>query len=101
MPTGGRFFPFTLTTACHVTRANLKFAYFLAIVVLAFTTFLSVTAASEIPHVRLPRHGSRKDMAFCAIDRRSLVFFCTPWSHPERTYGIWCGAESRRGRRTG
>ncbi|KAH9566818.1 hypothetical protein CY35_04G149100 [Sphagnum magellanicum] len=59
-----KLFPFTLTTACNVSCANLKFTFLVGIVVLAFTTFLSVTAASEIPYVRLPRYGSRKVTAF-------------------------------------
>ncbi|CAK9865111.1 unnamed protein product [Sphagnum jensenii] len=46
-----RIFPFTVTSACNVACANLKAAFLLGIMLLAFTTFLSVTAASEIPYV--------------------------------------------------
>ncbi|KAH7316190.1 hypothetical protein KP509_21G082000 [Ceratopteris richardii] len=41
--------PFTLTTACSKSCANLKSAFLIAVVVLIVTTLLSITAASEIP----------------------------------------------------
>lgn len=41
--------PFTLTTACDKSCANLKSAFLLAIIMLMATTILSITAASEIP----------------------------------------------------
>ncbi len=53
-----RVFPFTVTTACDVACANLKSAFFLGILVLVFTTFLSVTAASEIPYGPVQRRYS-------------------------------------------
>jgi solute carrier family 45 protein 1/2/4 len=62
-----KLFPFSVTTACNVACANLKSAFLIGIVVVAFTTFLSVTAASEIPYFRLPRYGSKKDAAFTPL----------------------------------
>ncbi|KAI5082273.1 hypothetical protein GOP47_0002016, partial [Adiantum capillus-veneris] len=41
--------PFTLTTACGKSCANLKSAFLIAIIILIATTLLSITAASEIP----------------------------------------------------
>eukprot|EP00250_Pteridium_aquilinum_P004044 c14290_g1_i1 orf=921-2537(+) len=41
--------PFTLTTACRKSCANLKSAFLVAVVILIATTFISITAASEIP----------------------------------------------------
>lgn len=41
--------PFTLTTACSKSCANLKSAFLIAVVVLILCTLLSITAASEIP----------------------------------------------------
>ncbi|MCO5567586.1 hypothetical protein L7F22_021280 [Adiantum nelumboides] len=41
--------PFTLTTACGTSCANLKSAFLIAIIILVATTLLSITAASEIP----------------------------------------------------
>ena len=45
-----KVFPFTYTKACDVACANLKSAFLLGVLMLATTTFLSVTAASEIPY---------------------------------------------------
>lgn len=44
-----KILPFTLTTACSKSCANLKSAFLVAVVILIVTTFLSITAASEIP----------------------------------------------------
>lgn len=44
-----KIFTFTMTKACNESCANLKAAFLLAIIILILTTFLSVTAASEIP----------------------------------------------------
>jgi len=45
-----KIFPFTYTKACDVACANLKSAFLLGVLMLLTTTFLSVTAASEIPY---------------------------------------------------
>lgn len=45
-----RIFTFTYTKACDEACANLKSAFFLGVLMLVFTTFLSVTAAPEIPY---------------------------------------------------
>lgn len=44
-----RIFPFTMTTACNESCANLKSAFLIAIGMLILTTSLSITAASEVP----------------------------------------------------
>ncbi|KAL2613824.1 hypothetical protein R1flu_025516 [Riccia fluitans] len=44
-----RWIPFAATEACDRPCANLKSAFMLGILVLVITTFLSVTAADEIP----------------------------------------------------
>lgn len=44
-----KILPFTLTSACDVNCANLKSAFFLDILCIAVTTFLSVSAAQEVP----------------------------------------------------
>lgn len=45
-----RIFSFTHTAACDVACANLKSAFLLGVLMLVTTTFLSVTAASEVPY---------------------------------------------------
>jgi solute carrier family 45 protein 1/2/4 len=45
-----RIFPFTYTRGCDIACANLKSAFLLGVLMLMTTTFLSVTAASEIPY---------------------------------------------------
>ncbi|EFJ10569.1 hypothetical protein SELMODRAFT_269407 [Selaginella moellendorffii] len=42
-----KVFPFAITTACDMACANLKSAFFLDIIMLIFTTLLSITAAPE------------------------------------------------------
>ncbi|KAK9110921.1 hypothetical protein Scep_018440 [Stephania cephalantha] len=42
-------FPFTLTSSCSVSCANLKSAFLLDIVCLVFTAFLSMSASQEVP----------------------------------------------------
>lgn len=44
-----KIFSFTLTSACTVNCANLKSAFFLDIVCITITTFLSITAVEEVP----------------------------------------------------
>lgn len=44
-------FPFTVTDACDTPCANLKSAFLIGVLLLALTTFLSVTAATEVPWV--------------------------------------------------
>lgn len=44
-----KVFKFTHTKACDIACANLKSAFLLGVTILLITTFLSVTAASEIP----------------------------------------------------
>ncbi|KAG9439880.1 hypothetical protein H6P81_020045 [Aristolochia fimbriata] len=41
--------PFTLTSACSINCANLKSAFLLHIGLLAFTSYLSLSAAKEVP----------------------------------------------------
>ncbi|XVF39710.1 hypothetical protein PTKIN_Ptkin01aG0054900 [Pterospermum kingtungense] len=41
--------PFTKTAACDVDCANLKSAFFIDVIFIAFTTYLSVLAAKEVP----------------------------------------------------
>jgi solute carrier family 45 protein 1/2/4 len=45
-----KIFPFTYTRGCDVACANLKSAFLLGVLMLMTTTFLSVTAASEVPY---------------------------------------------------
>ncbi|XP_043714033.1 sucrose transport protein SUC4-like [Telopea speciosissima] len=42
-------FPFTVTSSCSVNCANLKSAFFIAIAFIAFTTYVSISAALELP----------------------------------------------------
>ncbi|KAL1175141.1 hypothetical protein V6Z11_A04G069200 [Gossypium hirsutum] len=44
-----KILPFTMTDACDVDCANLKSAFFLYIIFIAITTYLSVLAAKEVP----------------------------------------------------
>nr|ABA08443.1 sucrose transporter type 4 [Manihot esculenta] len=44
-----KVFPFTVTTACNVDCANLKSAFYLDIVFMVITSYLSITAAQESP----------------------------------------------------
>ncbi|KAI5403086.1 sucrose transport protein SUC4 [Lathyrus oleraceus] len=44
-----RVFPFTLTPACNISCANLKSAFFLDIVFMLITTYISITSANEVP----------------------------------------------------
>nr|AYU70944.1 sucrose transporter 4 [Ginkgo biloba] len=44
-----RILPFTRTTACDMNCANLKSAFLIGIMLLVCTTYLSMTAADEIP----------------------------------------------------
>eukprot|EP00268_Persea_americana_P023596 TRINITY_DN2315_c0_g1_i1.p1 TRINITY_DN2315_c0_g1~~TRINITY_DN2315_c0_g1_i1.p1 ORF type:complete len:500 (-),score=50.88 TRINITY_DN2315_c0_g1_i1:481-1980(-) len=41
--------PFTLTSSCSINCANLKSAFLLDIVLLALTTYISISAAQEMP----------------------------------------------------
>jgi solute carrier family 45 protein 1/2/4 len=52
-----KVFPFTETKACDIACANLKAAFLLGVIVLLGTTFLSVTAASEIPYDPVGKHS--------------------------------------------
>jgi solute carrier family 45 protein 1/2/4 len=44
-----KIFPFTLTSACNVNCANLKAAFYIDVIFIIFTTYISVTAAKEQP----------------------------------------------------
>ncbi|XP_044475888.1 sucrose transport protein SUC4-like isoform X2 [Mangifera indica] len=44
-----KILPFTVTSACNADCANLKSAFFLDIVFIAITTFISISAAKEVP----------------------------------------------------
>ncbi|KAI3993001.1 hypothetical protein MKX01_009744, partial [Papaver californicum] len=44
-----RIFPFTITSSCTVNCANLKSAFFLDIVFMVITTYVSISAAQEVP----------------------------------------------------
>ncbi|XP_062026143.1 sucrose transport protein SUC4 [Rosa rugosa] len=44
-----KVFPFTLTSACDVNCANLKSAFIIDIAFIALTTYLSISAAQELP----------------------------------------------------
>lgn len=41
--------PFTVTKACSVNCANLKAAFLIDIVILAFTTYISISSVQEVP----------------------------------------------------
>lgn len=67
-----RVFPFTKTRACDAACANLKSAFLLGVIMLLVTTFLSVTAASEIPydpHVR--KHSNVKSVTAPLLTEKS------------------------------
>lgn len=44
-----KIFPFTHTTACNANCANLKSAFLIDIVFIAITTYVSISAAQEVP----------------------------------------------------
>ncbi|KAI3909987.1 hypothetical protein MKW98_013041 [Papaver atlanticum] len=44
-----RIFPFTITSSCSVNCANLKSAFFLDIAFMVITTYVSISAAQEVP----------------------------------------------------
>lgn len=44
-----KILPFTLTSACNVDCANLKSAFFIDVVFIAITTYISISAAHETP----------------------------------------------------
>lgn len=44
-----KIFPFTLTSGCNVSCANLKSAFYLDIVCMAITTYASISGAQELP----------------------------------------------------
>lgn len=44
-----KVFPFTVSSACDVDCANLKSAFFLDVVCIAITTWISISAAEEVP----------------------------------------------------
>ncbi|XP_039022021.1 sucrose transport protein SUC4-like isoform X2 [Hibiscus syriacus] len=44
-----KIFPFTRTAACNVDCANLKSAFYLDIIFISITTYVSVLAAKEVP----------------------------------------------------
>lgn len=52
-----KVFPFTKTDACNNACANLKSAFLLGVIMLLATTFLSVTAATEIPYDPVKKHS--------------------------------------------
>nr|WBW04496.1 sucrose transporter 4 [Fagus sylvatica] len=44
-----KVFPFTYTSACNANCANLKSAFFIDVVCIAITTYVSISAAQEVP----------------------------------------------------
>ncbi|XP_047325753.1 sucrose transport protein SUC4 [Impatiens glandulifera] len=44
-----KIFPFTVTSACDPNCANLKSAFYLDVIFIIFTTYISITAANEEP----------------------------------------------------
>ncbi|OIV96625.1 hypothetical protein TanjilG_28482 [Lupinus angustifolius] len=44
-----KVFPFTLTPACNISCANLKSAFFLDIIFIVVTTYISIMSAHEVP----------------------------------------------------
>ncbi|KAF5469300.1 hypothetical protein F2P56_013384, partial [Juglans regia] len=50
-----KIFPFTYTSACNANCANLKSAFFIDIVFIAITTYISIAAAQEVPLVSSDR----------------------------------------------
>ncbi|GLT60540.1 hypothetical protein SLA2020_333020 [Shorea laevis] len=44
-----KILPFTMTSACNADCANLKSAFFLDIIFIAITTYISISAANEVP----------------------------------------------------
>ncbi|KAG0559674.1 hypothetical protein M758_10G117900 [Ceratodon purpureus] len=64
-----KVFPFTKTAACDNACANLKSAFFLGVIILLATTFLSVTAASEIPYDPIKKHSVVKSVTPLLSDK--------------------------------
>lgn len=65
--------PFTKTAACGSACANLKSAFLLGVIMLLATTFLSVTAASEIPYDPVRKHSIVKSVTPLLSDSSSSV----------------------------
>lgn len=55
-----KIFPFTMTSACNISCANLKSAFYLDVVFIAITTYISIAAAQETPLSSL-RDGATPD----------------------------------------
>lgn len=53
-----KIFPFTVTSACNVDCANLKSAFYLDIVFMVITTYVSISAYKESPIDQSARSGS-------------------------------------------
>ncbi|KAI3417363.1 uncharacterized protein J3R85_014483 [Psidium guajava] len=56
-----KILPFTMTSACNADCANLKSAFFIDIVFIAITTYISVSAAQELPLGSSDRSSSAAD----------------------------------------
>lgn len=67
-----KVFPFTVTSACNPDCANLKSAFYLDIAFIALTTYISFSAADEVPlnevtphsHEQLPEQSGQAEEAF-------------------------------------
>lgn len=69
-----KLFPFTATSACDANCANLKFAFLLDVVFIVVTTYISISAAQEVPlnsgsvsthiDVERPEHSNNAEEAF-------------------------------------
>ncbi|KAE8652151.1 sucrose transport protein SUC4 isoform X2 [Cucumis sativus] len=70
-----KIFPFTLTSACSVNCANLKSAFLIDIVFIAITTYLSVSAAQEIPLVSNDRSSLVVEESMGESGHASEAFF--------------------------
>ncbi|KAJ4791292.1 Sucrose transport protein [Rhynchospora pubera] len=51
-------FPFTITSACSINCANLKAAFLLDVIILAVTTFISVTSVQESAYITVEDSNS-------------------------------------------
>ncbi|XP_077217332.1 sucrose transporter 4 [Tasmannia lanceolata] len=69
-------FPFTITSSCSINCANLKAAFILDIIILIITTYISVTAAQELPlnTGNILTHSSEERQQYFNHDPEA--FFC-------------------------
>lgn len=62
-----KIFPFTLTSACNVNCANLKAAFYIDVIFILVTTYISISAAHEQPlpvAEEVPEHANNAEEAF-------------------------------------